>query len=515
MCMEIKPNDSIAFIGIVLTGILASGFMYWFLKDGPGISPDSTIYIETAKNLTAGNGFLYSGKPMNQYPPVYPVLIAAVEVFNNSRLIESTRILCAIIFGTNLFLFGFAVYLCTKRCLITTICAVLFYLTSPLILEIHSMAWSEGPFIAFSLAAMILFSFHAKRPSFVLLLSASFAAGAALATRYIGFTLLPPIIVSLLFLNDSTYKEKFKNVLISMTLIVLPLTLWIARNIIYSSEATNRKFAVHSMRLTDIKMFTDTSLDFIMPFPVNAWFRIAFLLVLFILLAVYTCSRHKDITRRLKQGNDAGTVFIRIALIFFTTYCIFIGISKSFFDTEIVFDFRMLLPALIPFAVLCISILWTIFRSFDKVPARACMVVLFLILIFFNGKQAYTHAIDIRENGRDYSSWYWKNLEIIRYLKEIHEDRVIYSNSCDAIRFLTGKEAVSVPKKFSSTALVTNEGYQKQFNQMITECVHGKVLIAYLNDFSWRTNLPSIKEIECIDSLPVFKRCRDGIIYGR
>jgi hypothetical protein len=62
------------------SAIAASVILLWGTGIyGIGISPDSTIYIDVAKNLLAGNGFVAFSEPMTLFPPAYPIIYLLVE----------------------------------------------------------------------------------------------------------------------------------------------------------------------------------------------------------------------------------------------------------------------------------------------------------------------------------------------------------------------------------------------------------------------------------------------------
>jgi hypothetical protein len=70
---------------LVLAGACASLLMLWITTYGLGISPDSMVYMETAKSILAGHGFFTGGldvvntrrgTPMTHFPPAYPLLLA-------------------------------------------------------------------------------------------------------------------------------------------------------------------------------------------------------------------------------------------------------------------------------------------------------------------------------------------------------------------------------------------------------------------------------------------------------
>ena len=106
---------------IMLAGVCASLLMWWITDLGPGVSPDSTVYIETAKNVLAGKGFSAGGEPATyggaygDSPPAYPLLLAIVGLSQNGDILRAGRLLGALFYGTNLVLFGITVHMCTAR----------------------------------------------------------------------------------------------------------------------------------------------------------------------------------------------------------------------------------------------------------------------------------------------------------------------------------------------------------------------------------------------------------------
>ena len=73
-----RPRAStVALIGM---GVLAAWLVFartvaW----GVGLSADSAAYISAARNLLAGHGFLkFDGSPFSEWPPLYPLLLAAL-----------------------------------------------------------------------------------------------------------------------------------------------------------------------------------------------------------------------------------------------------------------------------------------------------------------------------------------------------------------------------------------------------------------------------------------------------
>jgi len=98
-------------------------------------------------------GFSALGQPMTLYAPLYPILLGVGAVFEHGDVLQAGRLLCAFFFGANVALLGLAVLICTELSLSAMVCTMCVFLVSKPIIEMHSMAMSDAPFISFALAA--------------------------------------------------------------------------------------------------------------------------------------------------------------------------------------------------------------------------------------------------------------------------------------------------------------------------------------------------------------------------
>ncbi len=167
--------------------------------------------MDSAKNLQEGFGLLIDGKPMTHYPPVYPILLYLISIITNGDIFIAGQLLCAILFGTNLVLFCYVALLSTDWNLLAGISAFLMFSFSDQNIYVHSMALSEAPFIMFSLAAIIFLTLFIDNNSINLLLLSSLMAGLAIATRYIGVSLIPVFVITLILYSKGSMKLKLRN----------------------------------------------------------------------------------------------------------------------------------------------------------------------------------------------------------------------------------------------------------------------------------------------------------------
>jgi hypothetical protein len=510
-----------AFVLFAVAGGCAFILMFCITPYGPGVSPDSVRYIETARSLLAGSGFYVQGQPMSHYPPFYPLLLAIVGTFQHNDVLEAGRLLCAFFFSANFALFGLSVFICTDRSLLATGCAMCFFLASAPIISIHSMAWSEAPLIAFAMAAFVLLSLHVVRPSVYLLLAASLSVGCAMLTRYVGVSLLPPIVCGLLFCGDRPLKRKIYDTLISVAIASLPLAFWLIRNFETAGTATNRTFAIHVFGLHHAKQLVWTMCNFVLPISIfnltgalqlrSVW---AFFLVsLFIFLLSLALLHRKNYIRR--NANTVHIVLPFLCMVFFLTYIVFLVISISFFDALTPLDDRVLLPAFLTLTVAVISLAW----SLSSASHRRIIWYGFIFFLCFsfaiNSHGAVGKAVDIHKKGTGYTSRRWKHSETIACVRSIAPDVKIYSNGPEAIQFLTERKVTRIPDAYNPHTLKPNQDFQEQLQAMCTGVREGKAIIVYFNGMHWRRSLLPIQELEEWGAMPVLGMFNDGAIYGR
>ncbi len=497
---------------IILMGVFASVLMYWITDQGSGVSPDSITYIEAARSLLEGKGFFVHGAAMIHYPPVFPLLLGVVGLFTHGDILLAARWLAALLFGVNLLLVGLAVQVSTKHSLGATGCAILVFLFSAPAISVHSMTWSEPPYITFSMAGLLLAAHHVVRPSPSLLVLASLMVGLAAATRYVGVVLFPSVALAIFLLGKRSLKHRMTDILVLSGVACLPLIFWFLRNMLVAQSATNREFAFHPFNLYHAQSLINHMYDFVLPISISGWAKAVHVGVTATLFVLAYALLYRKMC--IKQSAMSISIVIpSIFVIYSVLYVAFLVVSISLFDAHTPVDHRLLLPVFLTLAIAGTSVA----KSLSEALTQRCVwygfVFLVLISVSIGAGQAISRAVDIHYNGSGYTSRDWKDSATLAYLADVPGIMKIYSNGPDVIRFLTGKKAYMIPAKVSAQTLKENEGYLGQLNQMFRECKEGNALIAYLNSITQRWYLPSKEEIESMFSIPIVVRLEDGVIY--
>lgn len=510
--MNENSRRTSALLMLVFAAAGACVLMILVTRQGVGVSPDSTIYIKAARSLLAGNGFSVDGEPLTHFPPVYPMLLALTGFLQQEDPIGTGRLLAVVCYGVNLFLFGLAVQMCTARSIPATTGAVLFFLCSAPILLTHATALSEAPFITFYLAAFILLSLYIARPAPYLLLSAALMAGFAIAARYVGITLLPPMLIALFFFSDRPLKNRLKNIVLTMFCALLPLAVWLIRNMAAVNSPTDRTLGVHLFNMQQAEVLINTIHDFMLPMPLPGWIRGVFVSLFFVFLTVGLLQEKAH----FKRFTSSNCIVLPVLCgLFFLTYIGFLVVSISFFEAHIPLDNRILLPALLALMITGIRLAWTFSQTSERRNIGYGLAVFALVITALNGYRSIPEAMDVHLNGRGYTSVYWRNSEIVSYLVNMQDDRVIYTNGPDVVNFLAQKETFMMPKKLLPVIREENREFGFQLHRMAAECRSGDILVAYLDGITWRYYLPINEELVSESEMPVLRKFNDGVIYGR
>lgn len=506
---------------LILAIVAAAGIARWCMASGIGVSPDSVIYLSAADSLLAGHGlkpiaFHYSpkiagGQPLVSFPPTYPLLLSLSGALSIDRL-NGARWLHTLLFALNILLLGFAVYLATNGSLLATSWSVLLFLSSPGILEIHMMAWSEPPFILFMLAALILLALHVANPNVLLLVSSALAAGLAMTTRYAGITIVPPMILTVMLLKNKELRVRLKDCLILLGIGTFPLAVWFLRNWMVAGSAANRSFAFHPMKVSDIRMTVTSLLTLWVPFSGNSFLKMILLLLggaLFVSPIVLALKSNAQSEKNMVT-NSAIQIF---AAVFVITYLLFLYAYNSLMDPAVDLAGRVLSPVFVFGIILGSSVAYRLGRVGKRPKIWWGFLVLGIALISVNAGPAVSFAVDRHADGSGFTSREWADSKSIEYLRTLSPDRTIYSNGVDLIYFLTGRKALRIPAKIDPTGGKSNAEFEHDINAMRNELLQNRAVVIYLNKTS-RWYLPSRDELENTYNLPVLIRLSDGVVYG-
>jgi hypothetical protein len=513
MNFEVNPRlTHTVLLLLVVSGVCALGILLWATPFGIGVSPDSTVYIATARSIGAGDGFQSGGKPITHYPPIYPTVLALSGLLGTGPL-DGARWLHAFLFALNVVLIGISTYLYTGSSFPASLCSILLFLSSAHMLDIHTMAWSEPLFISFSLSAFLLLTFYIAKPRIWLLVASSSFLGLAITTRYAGVTLLPVMILGILLFEEKPARTRIRSSFILLAIGISPLAIWLFRNISVAHSAINRTLAFHPINISHIKEFVHTMYDFWLPFSCPTNLQIPQLLLAggLVFTAFLLVLRHQ-IRDKAKVGMS--TVMQTLIFLFSITYVSFLFASISFADAHTCLSYRIMSPVYVFGIIFIVSVSRSVSNLKRGPSLWWCLLSVLFVVTYINLDRAASFAIHLHNEGSGYTKRIWRNSESIAYVKSLPDGAMIYSNGPDIIHFLTGIKAKDIPAKVNTRTRASNPYLARELRAMRNNLIEKRALIVYLDNITWRWYLPTKKELEDVYKIPVLFRLQDGTVYA-
>jgi hypothetical protein len=179
----------VALLGVVFVLIATSRY-------GAGVSSDAARNLSTADSLLAGHGFVdMVGSPFVLWPPLYPVLLAGLALLTGLGTFHAAWYLNVLLYGINLWLAGWWLYVTFRRRLFHAVAGSLIVLFSRSLLRIHANVASEPLFETLLFVFLLSSAAHLQTGTRRSLWTMCLAAGLATLQRYLGIVLLGVAII--------------------------------------------------------------------------------------------------------------------------------------------------------------------------------------------------------------------------------------------------------------------------------------------------------------------------------
>jgi hypothetical protein len=169
---------------------------------------------------------------------------------------------------------------------------------------------------------------------------------------------------------------------------------------------------------------------------------------------------------------------VKVAALSSVTYVLFLMVSISLVDANTPLDQRLLSPL---FVFLLVPVGYGIHCWNSLIGRRHAFRALLVSLVAIGclGQAAMSYPLLERSyrEGQGFSNGRWAESELIRALRESRDREALYSNSADAVSFLTGREAKQIPVPFFSTTQQVNSDYEHELSKMREALTNGGVLV--------------------------------------
>ena len=395
---------------------------------GPGLNPDSLNYVTTAQSLLAGEGFSNArGEPYTQWPPLYPLALAAAAGLCALDPLDVAGPLNAVFFALTVFFAGRWLLRRLQARLPAAWAALALALSLPLA-DASSWVLSEPLFLLTATLALIeADKFLAAGKARSLPAAAAFAA-LAWQTRYVGAVLLLFVGLLLLLRRGAPLRRKMLEAAAFAAAAGLPMAPWLLRNYLVEGAPAGIRGAF-ALALPQTLREIGGGLW--------AWTHFELPAAAAIALAALGASRlaaRGPLTRnrRARPAPPAAARSAALCAGFSLTYLLVLVAAMVSGNAYNRVWPRFLAPLYIPLLFAAAFALERLL-SRRRVAGRLAAAAVAAALCLWTAGQAAPHARRIAQaNSAEidlvYNAPRWAESETLRYLRENPLDGMVYSN---------------------------------------------------------------------------------------
>ncbi len=431
----------------IIAGIIGALVIFLLARHGGiGISPDSIVYLSTARNVVYHGQFNeFTGNPITDFPIGYPTFLSIFLFITRIDFLQSGQFINMLLFFTLIYLSGSIInHLTSNKWVKIPFLAIITF--SPTLLGIYTMLWSETLFLVMILLFFIALYHYGRLKTVNALIVVGIIAGLSCIIRYAGVTLVGAGGLMILFDRDLKIGKKVVHLLIFGFLGILFMVANLYRNFLVTNMLMGNREKSLTSFFQNVEKYSYVFSDF--------FYFHSFPLVLVLLIGVffpvfYILSHLKHIYVPVRYYH-----YWNICAAFFTVYTLFIILSATFSRFEAI-NFRLLsplyLPCLFPFAFV---IPWSISKQTSW--RKPVFIGLFVVLFGAISYSQYKENKELWEMAKDagipgYTEDCWRTSPLINYIKQnkqlFNKDTKIYSDGNQAIYLHTGLPAELIPHK--------------------------------------------------------------------
>jgi|GEM_PF-1822006 len=408
---------------------------------GPGLTPDSADYIAAGESLGDGSLEELSGRPLTIFPPGFPVLIALGRMLGMSG--ETTARGLGIISFAALVVLTCVTLSRHVRSRLLIAMGTFAIALSPVLLHISVMAWTDAPFIACCLVAILSLQrvgVEGARRGLLIAFSASVVA--AFSLRYSGLFLLPigAVATYVLRLRSGKLKSAKEAAWVFGAASLAPAA-WMLRNRFTDGTLLGPRYSSIETTRSVATGLRDTLREWVDLDAPSAFLALSPGLAALVLSAVVLALSAARFPRA--SDNAPGASLIPL-FIFVPAYVAHVALSALTTNIDPV-DSRLLSPILIPVVVL-IAVAGD--RLWSLMPFRRWLLpvplVLGLAIVTAEGTSLVTRVKDSRADGIGFNANRWQSSRLVEEVAKAG-DKPLFSNVPGVLWAAAGKRPVAPP----------------------------------------------------------------------
>ena len=493
---------------------------------GVRLTPDSAVYMNAARSLTAGRGLvvetgLAEGAPLTHFPPLLPVVLAAPAALGVD-LLAAARWLDALMLAGSVLLVGWLVYRYTADRRLAVLGAMLAVSGLPM-LRTYTALLSEPLFIPLVLLGILLMDIHLERPHVSLLLGSAAVFALAQLTRWTAAPFIGAAGLVLLLGGRGRATRRLWECALFALAALLPAILWVARNVALAGSAADRTLVSHPVTAAQAREALRTVVAWVAPVKLAHLLRMPYLVVASVILmgaVVWAGAGGYVLWRRTRTD---GVQLLRespwrppyLLLVGGVAYPVFLAVSLSFFDASTTLKDRILVPMYLAGLVsaLWLANLFVISLHSERARKQAMLGLCLLCVLVFVPRGAL-FALQRSRDGADYTSRAWRESPTLEAGLARASSAPIYTNDCQAFYLLGRVRAQSLPHKVFTTTRLPNRLYGEQSAAMAKDLRERGGLIVYFRGMGHSRGLPSEEQLVHELPLKLLQSFPDGAIYG-
>ena len=443
---------------IVLAGLGTAHILVRTATYGAAITTDSIVFLSTAMNFLAGEGWqdFTVGGPMVHWPPLFPLLLAALGWVGIDPL-EGGRLLNATAFGLTILAAGLYLRSNVRSQWLALVATATFAASLPLS-DWAANYMTEPLFVLFTLLALMqLAAFLQRGERTSLWWAAVFTALAAL-TRYPGVVLIGAGVLMLLVRRAPPLAARLKDAVVFGAISSIPLAGVLTRNWVLSDTLTGGRSGSGQSLFDSLSRVVDVFREWAI--PPNAPDGLGYLLSMAAGLVILAAGAVVVLAGRgFGVGGKSASFGLGPALpfgVFAVAYLVFVVVVVPLtIPTGI--EARFLLPMYVPLLLAAVLLL----DRFLCIEAGGWMAAVryglasFVLLgtlahLCFSAHRNLTITAEAYGAGfheYSYNGRYWQQSETLNYIRNHHIEGRIYSNEGPLVWFW---DRTAAPGKYQS-----------------------------------------------------------------
>lgn len=495
-----KATGYLRNIDSLLAAIIGYYVIYLFTKyNGVGISPDSIMYISTARNLiTHGSFVAFTNKPLVDFPIFYPLFLAFTNFISGVDPLKAGPVIDGLLFSVVIFFSGSLMQRFAPQSLIYKWIVLAAVILSPALLQIYTYMWSETLFLAMILVFFVTFSRYLNKRTYRTLVIAAVMAGLTCITRYAGITVIGTGCLVLLIDKLYTFKQRWLRIFIFGFIAIAFLIGNLIRNHLATGTTTGPREKSITSFVQNLSYFGHVIAGWAGAGSVNN--ALSVVIAILVLLALIIALLYHTIKKNLNN-------YLILAISFSLVYALFIILSSTFSRYEQIND-RLLAPMYVP---LIWALTWWIIHLPDKRSSYQKIAIYIgsaLIALFIEYRlykidyQRYDDQFDYGNPG--YTDDDWKESGTVTWIRNhpnfFKTHTAIFSDAYEAVYWFSGQ---------TNTQLLPHKYFRKDTDKFYSQKHY---YVIWFNDL-YNRELIHIKDIQQHHNLKKLEQFDDGAIY--